>query len=357
MSEIPRTGFIIYDRPGYFAELRHLAEAADPGDHLSVMAMVLHTASDEITGLMAALTDAAKRGVHVQAIVDAHTFMLDIDDFRPGPLWLDTKFSSKFMHGNFGATYERLQDLHRAGGTYSIINRPAKRFSNPYAGRSHIQLALANNQVFLGGCNFERPEYLDIMIGFTDYATADWLRNLSGRIADKASALVAMDGQDVEHQVNETTNIYVDAGVPKRSLIMKQAYQLIDEAQESLVITCQYFPGGETAQRLLAAHHRGVKVKIYYSPPASHGFQAPGHWAYNRLQQRKLPPEFFEHVMPAEAPRLHAKILMSEKSLLVGSHNYVAAGVNLGTAEIAMRVDGDSDLNKRVTQHIFKLVS
>jgi phosphatidylserine/phosphatidylglycerophosphate/cardiolipin synthase-like enzyme len=308
-----------------------------------------------VADLMEAMVSAAKRGVQVRAIIDAHCLM--VDDFRPGPLWLWANPKPEQYHGSFKAIREALQDLRQAGGTYSIANHPAKRFSNPYAGRSHIKLALVNNLIFLGGCNFQHPEQPDIMVSWSDYATADWLRVLAGRIADAPSALLSMEGKDVEHRVADNATIFVDASLPKQSVILRQAYQLIDEAQESLAITCQYFPGGETAQRLLAAHRRGVKVRIYYSPPVAHGFQAPAHWFYNHLERRKLPPEFFAHEMPSESPKLHAKILLSEKSVMIGSHNYVQAGVNLGTAEIALRVDGDTDLNKRVTQHIFTLVA
>lgn len=353
---MPAAGYTLYDHPGYFAELKRLAETADPGDHITIMAMAFSANADEVSGMMAAMADAARRGVNVLALIDAMSFMLD-DANRPGPLWLDTEFKPKFMYGSFGSSYELLQDLKQAGGAFKIINRPAKRFSNPYAGRSHIKLALANNQVFIGGCNFEHPEYPDIMVGFSDYATADWLRVLTTQIASKGHSLAALEAKDLEHAVSDTATIYIDAGIPKQSTILRQAHRLIDEAQEFITITCQYFPGGETAQRLLAAHKRGVTVKIYFSPPAVHGLLAPLHWGHNHLERRKLPAEFFAHEMPTEAPKLHAKILVSEKSAMVGSHNYVQAGVNLGTSELALRVDGDAAFNKRLVQHIFDIIA
>ena len=39
--------------------------------------------------------------------------------------------------------------------------------------------------------------------------------------------------------------------------------QLIDEARERVLITCQYFPNDVTAAHLQAAYERGVKVEIY----------------------------------------------------------------------------------------------
>ena len=39
--------------------------------------------------------------------------------------------------------------------------------------------------------------------------------------------------------------------------------------------------------------------------------------------------------MSTVAPKLHAKVLVSERCAIIGSHNYVWQGVRFGTAEIA----------------------
>jgi hypothetical protein len=44
--------------------------------------------------------------------------------------------------------------------------------------------------------------------------------------------------------------------------------------------------------------------------------------------------------LPKTGPGLHAKLIATEKGAIIGSHNYVRTGVQLGTAEIAlMRYD------------------
>jgi phosphatidylserine/phosphatidylglycerophosphate/cardiolipin synthase-like enzyme len=130
--------------------------------------------------------------------------------------------------------------------------------------------------------------------------------------------------------------ILIDAGVPKQSTIYDHALALIDDAREHIFFTCQYFPGGKTARHLLAAHKRGVDVRIVYSHPLAHGVKSPGHYLYNARERLRLPAEFFADQRTAKAPLLHAKVIATEKGAIVGSHNYVSQGVWLGTAEIAL---------------------
>jgi phosphatidylserine/phosphatidylglycerophosphate/cardiolipin synthase-like enzyme len=145
-----------------------------------------------------------------------------------------------------------------------------------------------------------------------------------------------MQQTDNSHVVNETMSLFVDSGVPGKSLILQQAHALIDSARESVTITCQYFPGNETGQRLLAAHRRGVKVAIFFSPPSAHGVLRPAHWLHNFRERRRLPADFFAGQLPSHAAKLHAKIIATESAAMIGSHNYVQAGVSFGTAEIAL---------------------
>lgn len=112
---------------------------------------------------------------------------------------------------------------------------------------------------------------------------------------------------------------------------------IIDGAQERLLITCQFFPNDVTARHLLAAQRRGVKVDILYNDPSKHPFP------YNLLHRMviareglKLPANFFAQALKRDKPYLHAKLLVSEQAAMMGSHNLVTAGVRLGTAEIAM---------------------
>lgn len=331
--------FNFYNRSEYFTELVHSARQAKAGDSITVMAMVFDPSVDVIKELAQELAAAAERNVTVSLIIDAYSFLLSEDD-KPGPLLLKGSVDPAKLSEPFKYTYSLLEAIRVAGGNYHIINQPKRAFTLPFAGRSHIKLAIINDQVFLGGCNFDNPATMDLMVSWQDATAADKLHKLLAGITSADSVKQALDGIDQTLTLDNGMRIFIDSGVRKQSLIMQQAHKLIDEAQESVMITCQYFPGGQTAQRLLAAHKRGVKVTIHFSPPSIHGSQAPGQWLYNQRERLRLPASFFKGQLSADQPALHAKIIATESAVLLGSHNYVQAGVSLGTAEIALLVNG-----------------
>jgi hypothetical protein len=50
----------------------------------------------------------------------------------------------------------------------------------------------------------------------------------------------------------------------------------------------------------------------------------------------RVPSHFFEGMIAKKNTMLHAKLLATDAGAMIGSHNYVRAGVALGTAEIAL---------------------
>lgn len=175
------------------------------------------------------------------------------------------------------------------------------------------------------------------MVSWQDTQTADWLFDTMRQVADQQSTKTALGGVDRGFTIDSNTTLLLDAGTPKQSLILDEAYKLIDSAKDSIFLTCQYFPGDATAQHLKAAYARGVKVTVIYSHPSAHGqLKAPAHHAYAAKERLRVPREFFAHRLPKGAPLLHAKILVTDAGSMVGSHNYVVQGVNFGTAELAM---------------------
>jgi len=185
------------------------------------------------------------------------------------------------------------------------------------------------------------------MVGQTEVRAADWLYNWLVKLTSTESTTETFHGQDQLFTIRDGMQILIDAGVPKQSIIYDHAMELIDSAEKSIFFTCQYFPGGRTAQHLLAAHKRGVKVRIVYSHPHAHGQKAPMHHLYNLNERLRLPAEFFSERRPKYAPLLHAKVIATDKGAIVGSNNYVTQGVWLGTAEIALEYN-DPEFSKQL---------
>lgn len=342
--------FTLLNRSEYFKQLIRLSKKAKSGDRIAIATMGFDSSEPLIAELVSTLCTAAARGANVQLIVDAYTFLARNRSFIPGPLWFGTPLSQQLSEP-FKSHFNALEALKSSGGHYAITNIPGKPFSTPYAGRSHIKTAVMNNLAFIGGCNLEDASNIDIMVAWNDKKAADWLHKWTTRMITTGSTTETFGGKDRYLRLNPDLQLLIDAGVRKQSTIYDHAMQLIDKAEESIYLTCQFFPGGKTTQHLLQAHKRGVDIRIIYSHPFSHGSKAPGHILYNSRERMRLPAEFFVEQRNAKLPLLHAKVLATEKGVMVGSHNYVTQGVWLGTAEIALQ-SSDPDFAQAVVRKI-----
>jgi cardiolipin synthase len=256
----------------------------------------------------------------------------------PGPLWYHRELPDR-LQAPFAAKRDILRLLsHYPNVRALIINKPGRRFSIPIAGRSHIKTAIIDNYVFIGGCNLDSPQYIDLMLGWDDAATADALHALMSTVAETGNARQALGGKDQTIVVDDTSRLLIDAGVRGQSRIFDEALKLIDSAREWLTITCQFFPNSITARHLLQARQRGVKLDIIYSHPNHHGLiGGSGQKVSIAREKSRLPADMFKHMLGPDLPMIHAKVIACDQGLLIGSHNYVRAGVRLGTAEIALQ--------------------
>jgi phosphatidylserine/phosphatidylglycerophosphate/cardiolipin synthase-like enzyme len=145
-----------------------------------------------------------------------------------------------------------------------------------------------------------------------------------------------------------------DSGRRGQSLIFEEAMQLIDSAEKWLVITCQFFPNSVTAQHLLKAVNRGVNVEVIFAHPKHHGIIGGLGQQVSILRERtRVPKILFEHALSRKDPMLHAKLIASDAGFMIGSHNYVRAGVILGTAEIALK-SADEKLAREAVQTLHR---
>jgi phosphatidylserine/phosphatidylglycerophosphate/cardiolipin synthase-like enzyme len=327
--------FQLHTRKQYFEELAALADKAQAGDRIAIATMSYEPADPFVGKLMISLQNAAGRGVHVLLLVDAYTFLVNEMTHVPGPLWLSPKLGTH-MRQPFADRLNELNALRDHGGSYVITNMPKRAFSTIPAGRSHVKGAVVNDRLFLGGCNLYDANEIDIMAGWQDKKAADWLYSTFESMAQNGGSKAAFNGHDVALPLTNSMQILLDSGKPKQSIIYDHAMQLIDDAKKHIFLTCQFFPGGSTAQHLLAAHNRGVDVQIAYSPPSIHGKEAAAHHAYILRERTRLPASFFAGKLPRSAPRIHAKVIATDTGVIFGSHNYVTQGVTFGTAEIAL---------------------
>jgi phosphatidylserine/phosphatidylglycerophosphate/cardiolipin synthase-like enzyme len=324
-----------FTRPEYYDDLITRIDAAGQHDQIDLASMSFDPRKESVANLMEHLNAAARRGVDVRLMIDSYTF-LGYAGLLPGPLFFYPRLT-RVLWWPFRGFYKALQELEHSGGVVVLSNLPSRPFTNPLGGRSHIKFACVNDYAYTGGCNLDSDDSLDVMIGWKDKVTAEYLRGLITDVATKQTISQVLRGKDVVRELESKTDLLVDAGVAGQSKILDTSLKLIDEAEREILLTCQYFPNSVTAEHLLAAHQRGVKVRIIYNLARKHRFPySIGHWIVERRLRRRLPQEFFADRLPAYRDYLHAKILVSEKASMIGSHNYIKPGVDLGTAEIAV---------------------
>jgi phosphatidylserine/phosphatidylglycerophosphate/cardiolipin synthase-like enzyme len=326
----------IYETSDYFRTLAARIAQTTLGDRIALMSMSFDPREPHIATLMRELTAAAQRGADVYVLIDAHAFSVDKHELPIGPTLLRREAATS-RHPYFRQKYLVLEALRAHGAHYRIINMPERRLANPYAGRSHIKIAVIGNTVFAGGCNLTRAQ-IDYMVRLEDGETADWLYRLVKRVAGSGSVGDVLHYTDQTLPLDKHTTLFLDAGKPKQSVIYAEALDLIDSAQDWIVMTCQFFPNTVTAKHLAAAVKRGVHVTLYYNHPGQHALhmrplQQTVIWA----EKTRQPKALFAYQLPKELQRLHAKVIASELGAMIGSHNYVTHGVNFGTAEIAIR--------------------
>lgn len=320
----------------YFEEItRKVADTAG-GGRIALISMTFDPAEPATGKLMVELIAAASRDVQVSIVIDAHSFMMSKKDWPSGPVFWGKPIASTSA-SEYTTKLDFLEQLRDAGGRYTIINMPPGQLVNPYARRSHIKATIINDVAYLGGCNLSGTTQIDMMLRFEDETVAHYLYDLVQRIGVAESTQAALAGTDQMFNIDLQTDILLDSGKEGQSLIFEQAIQLVDNAQDYIFMTCQFFPDDRILRHLQKALNRGVQVDLYYNPPTmQRGPTAVGHKLVLWRAKHKQPRELFAHELPADSGRLHLKLIATEQAAILGSHNYVNAGVQFGTAELAV---------------------
>ena len=346
LSTLSTDAFTFYTTVEYWTTLQKKISSTKRGDRVAMMVMDFNLTDSLIETVFDELVAAAGRGVETWLSVDAHTFMFNHEPRNLSQYWVHNDIDH--LSKRLLKKSRRLQELaQQPTGHVAIINKPTRGLTNPVAGRSHTKTTIINDYVFVGGCNFQHSESIDLMVGWHDKKIANQLYGFVTSVIKHESTNPVLKGVDSVTMVDQQTTLIIDAGIKNQSTILKEALQLIDEAEKSILITCQYFPNSLTAKHLAAAHNRGVEVEVIYAHPSVQGhFGGLGQWVSILRERTRVPAELFQKMIPKSGNPLHAKLVATDKGAIIGSHNYVKAGVLLGTCEIAL-IRHDADFSKQ----------
>ncbi len=327
--------YTLFNRQQYFDDLIARIKDVKSGDRLLFMTMSIDFIDKAMIEFKQALIEAANKGARVVLLLDSYTFMLG-GKLKFGPLFYSNNISLCFKNSVFYQTNRTISELIKQGVEVKILNAPLRKFSNPFKGRSHIKLSIINDDIFIGGINLISDKTCDVMVLFNDKKIADQLYLLGLNILSKGYSNKAIE-DDFFLPINQTDQIIIDKGLPNKSLIFDSAIKLINEAKDDLLLICQFFPDKQLILPLRDAYNRGVKVRIIFNNFSKHKFPFNIlHFLVVFYFKLKLPKVFFKSEVPIDRYFLHAKVLISDKTAMIGSHNFVYTGVKFGTSEICL---------------------
>lgn len=288
------------------------------------------------------LTNAQKNGVDVQFIHDAYSDYVTDNTFNHFPAL--SKVNGQFRQFALTETQALLQGLRSSGITPHKTNSPTgpHRYTPlPGAvGRDHKKIVVVDETAYIGGVNFTEldAKRIDFMTKITNPAIVNNLANIF------TESLTDQPQSDREIVCDSKNTLIIDGGELMKSLIMRNAYQLVERERDEIVVVSPFSPTGKFAEKLNAAVERGVKVSFITSSRES----LPGF--ASKVSQ-------FVHNFGTGTPKfttiyvdgiIHAKALiaMGNGEAIVGSHNFDELFVKLGTEEISLRTSEEQIIDE-----------
>ncbi|HEX8390167.1 MAG TPA: phospholipase D-like domain-containing protein [Candidatus Saccharimonadales bacterium] len=280
--------------------------------HLLTMVLVHDDATER---LLDALVEAAKRGVHVSVAGDSFTYT----DFQGN--YIPTTYRNRRVRE--AVTLQKR--LREAGAEFNWLGRLSMI---AFTGRTHIKWCIVDDMVYsFGGVNMDQlsTKHTDYMFTVKNDALAD-------RLVAEQNRIIAADQRGHayrSHRFGDEDNmVLLDGGFLGDSIIYRRACYWAARA-ESVLLVSQYCPTGKLSRLL-----NDTDAQLYFN-----------HWTnaglLNRLVIRMGMFSTKQKTSYHRRNYLHAKFIIftlpdGSKVAITGSHNFVRAGVFLGTREVAL---------------------
>lgn len=299
--------------PEYVHQATELVKKAKKRVYLISMVVADHPATHE---LMAAIEDAARRGVTVTVTADVFTFGEVSGSFLP----------IRYYSPGVKEVNQMVKRLKAAGVKFLWLGRSRTTLLN---GRTHSKWCVVDNTCFVfGGVNMYQAgvaENSDYMFRLENRHLADRLVYEQKRIA-KAER-TSTNYPSVTYEL-EGNSVLIDGGIIAHSVIYRRATELAKEA-ESILFVSQYCPTGK-----LARIFKKKDVKLFFNRPELAD-------TLNRLLIRVSMLSSGFKTLYEKEPYIHAKFIIftmkdGSKVAITGSHNFAYTGVLFGTREIAL---------------------
>jgi cardiolipin synthase A/B len=270
---------------------------------------------DTTRELFDALKEAAKRGVTVMVGVDTFTYT------EPKGSYIPTNHQS-LRYRNAIAMQKSLTD---AGVSFTWLGRFSMM---AFSGRTHIKWSVVDDVVYaFGGTNLDHDSFLK-----TDFMFTTKNPELAFRMIQEQRRITAADKaghSNRSHRFGDDDNmVLLDGGFFGDSIIYRRACYWAERAAHVTLVS-QYCPTGKLSRLL-----KNTDSDLYFN-----------HWTNaGRLNRMVIRLGMISSKHATSYHRrhyLHAKFIIftlhdGSKVAITGSHNFVRAGVFLGTREVAL---------------------
>lgn len=344
-----RSELVLLNDEQYKDTLRRLIPQAKDRVWIQTMTFDGDGAFPEFQGLF---NGAADRGVDTRYTVDMFHKMFVGDSLYYFPHVTQAK--RKEVRESKAGRREALADMESHGVQVTVTNPPQniKERLNPGRGRNHRKMAIIDDVAFMGDQHhFVTHSQPGTMTEVTDPILVDGLAKLY------ESADQGRGGDDYELVSSDGSSLLVDAGIPRRSLIMDRAKTAIEGAQSSIKMTNQHTSDGELVVGIQAAQDNGVTGTLFVGNPQLLDF--PLSWMFDTRSQ------LLSHRQGISVPTLetpdwiHSNILLVDEGLptaqaIMGTRCYSDTIADWASQEVAIHTT-NPDYIAQVGDHLRRL--
>lgn len=295
-----------------------------------IFLQAMEVESGEITDhLLNVLLEGSKKGLSTSLHVDYYSLLVTDGLFNYLPLLSPSKTKKRNKRLEKRKAY--FAGLQKSGVKVVFTNYPSllsKIF--PMFGRNHMKIAIVDDVAWIGGINYHDDNFKsnDSMVKITDPKIVEEIVSVFEAVENKTLH------SDKKIHCTDNTVLLIDSGKVGTSLILDETIRQIDHAKESVSVITPIIPDTKLARALTKAQEK--KVQIQVTVPGIERMK--GIYVlldlFNEMTLFLLMrgiPVVFKHTP------IHAKIIIIDnKTVILGSHNFTTRGVAMGTEELAI---------------------
>lgn len=279
------------------------------------------------------LLEAAKQGSSIELELDAIFSRYNlVGGIMAIPLIGKRKNDQKYQEQLLSKV---LDELRQYGASVRYLNEPnfINKYIFPFAKRDHRKIIFLESKgkkvLYFGAINLDEAELNDYMIKIEDEEIYEKLIKIN------SYEFFSKENKNMTLEISESLAFFLDIGLFFNSIIQKNAYGLIREAKKFIRFVSQHPPEPGLIFQFVKAKLRGVNVEIVIPDFRNRGVSGFP-YVLALLMNIIISKIFSIKLKQCTKYYTHAKVLVCDDRVLLGSHNLSNVGVWVGTREFSV---------------------